>query len=293
MKARIFDPLGMKTTTFDFQRALAANHATPHSWDIDGKTRNTPMDLNYSAIPIRPAAGAWSSANELIQYVRLELARGVAPSGRRLVSEQNILRRRQKSVSLGEDAYYGMGLAVSERYSVPLIEHGGGLIGMKSNMMWLPEHDVGAVFLSNSDEGGAVQDVFQRYLLELLFDAKPEALEDLATRAKLMRETFAKNRARLVVPIAPDARAGLAPRYVHETLGALTVNVQGDDVMFDFGEWRSLVASRKNPDSTTSVITISPGTNRFEFVQGKASDGKRQLTLRDDQHEYPFVEAPR
>ncbi len=38
MQERIFDPLGMKSTTFDYARALAGNHATPHGDDVDGKT---------------------------------------------------------------------------------------------------------------------------------------------------------------------------------------------------------------------------------------------------------------
>src|SRR3984885_5834010 len=37
MQKKIFDPLGMKSTTFDYARALAGNHATPHGDDIDGK----------------------------------------------------------------------------------------------------------------------------------------------------------------------------------------------------------------------------------------------------------------
>ena len=37
MQEKIFDPLGMKSTTFDYARALAGNHATPHGDDIDGK----------------------------------------------------------------------------------------------------------------------------------------------------------------------------------------------------------------------------------------------------------------
>ena len=38
MKKEMFAPLGMKATTFDFkQGAEAANHASPHGEDIDGK----------------------------------------------------------------------------------------------------------------------------------------------------------------------------------------------------------------------------------------------------------------
>src|SRR5205085_6740007 len=37
MQRKIFDPLGMKATTFDMARAQRGNHASPHGDDIDGK----------------------------------------------------------------------------------------------------------------------------------------------------------------------------------------------------------------------------------------------------------------
>jgi hypothetical protein len=60
-------------------------------------------------------------------------------------------------------------------------------------------------------------------------------------------------------------------------------------VVFDFGEWRSEVATRREPDGSITFMTISPGVDGFEFRAG-AADGKRTLLLRDAQHEYRFTE---
>jgi hypothetical protein len=60
--------------------------------------------------------------------------------------------------------------------------------------------------------------------------------------------------------------------------------------IFDFGKWRSAVASRKNDDGTTSFISVDPTVNGFNFVAGER-DGKRALIVRDAQHEYAFVES--
>jgi hypothetical protein len=54
-------------------------------------------------------------------------------------------------------------------------------------------------------------------------------------------------------------------------------------------EWRSDVASRRNPDGTVSFLTIAPGAGGFEFVVGGGD--ARTLTVRDAQHEYVFREA--
>lgn len=290
MKARVFGPLGMTTTTFAFEEALRSNHASPHSWDVDATTRVAPMDLNYSIYPLRPAGGAWSSANELIRYVQMELARGVAPGGKRVVSEENLLKRRQAYVAVGEDATYGMGLFVSHKYGIPVIDHGGSMIGFKSNMMWLPDQGVGAVILTNSDLGYTLQNAFQRFLLEQLFDGKPEAAEDLKSAAKRARQGLATERARLTVPADPAAVGALARHYDNDALGAIDVEARGKVATFDFGEWWSEVASRKNDDGTLSFVAITPGQDGFQFVVGTAADGRRTLTLRDAQHEYVFRE---
>ena len=104
MQTQIFDPLGMSETTFDMTRALGGDHASPHSMGLDGAEHVASMDLNYEIIPYRPAGGAWSSVHDMIKYVRDELDEGKLPDGRRLVSAQNLLQRRAKSVPLGEHA---------------------------------------------------------------------------------------------------------------------------------------------------------------------------------------------
>jgi hypothetical protein len=42
-------------------------------------------------------------------------------------------------------------------------------------MMWLPDYNVGAVVLANSDTTDVLLDPFLRRLAELLFDGHPEA----------------------------------------------------------------------------------------------------------------------
>src|SRR5260370_8186079 len=90
MRQRIFDPLGMTRTTFDFVRALADNHASPHDENPDGAPTVARMDMNYSIVPVRPAGGMWTSARELARYLALELADGALPDGRRLVSAASL-----------------------------------------------------------------------------------------------------------------------------------------------------------------------------------------------------------
>src|SRR6185503_2272610 len=157
-------------------------------------------------------------------------------------------------------------------------------------MIFLPDHDVAAVILTNADEGQTLLGPFRHRLLELLFDAKPEAAEDVKTAVKNMRAATLEERSHLTLP--PDAAvvSKLAPRYRNASLGGVAVTRTGATTAFDFGEWKCPVASRKNDDGTVAIVTTAPGFSGLPFIVGD-KDGKRTLTVRDAQHEYVFVET--
>ncbi len=289
MRAKVFAPLGMTTTTFDFAAALAGDVALPHGDDVDGNVVRARMDLNYAVVPARPAGGVWTSARELARYVEMELAKGKLPDGTPLVSAENLLARYEPNVIVGEDVTYGMALMVDTRYGVPVVHHGGDLAGYHSDMIWLPDHGVGAVILTNSDSGVIVRGPLVRRLLEVLFDGKPEAEEMLRVAAEQRKAAIAKERERLTVPADPAAVAKLAQRYSSPALGEVTILKQANGTVIDAGEWRSSVASRTNDDGTTSFITIDPTISGLDFVVADEG-GTRRLITRDAQHEYVFAE---
>ena len=287
MLTRVFRPLGMTSTTFDFKQALAGNHAAAHAPDVNGKPAPAVMDVNYSVIPVRPAGGAWSNVRDMLKYVQMELDEGVLPGGTRYIARDTLLARRTPQVSIGQDVTYGMGLMVDRTYGTPVVRHGGDLIGYHSDMIWLPEHKVGAVILTNADPGWVLRGLLDRKLLEVLFDGRPEADADLTAQAKSFFEQLAADRKLLTVPAAAADAGKLAARYANDSLGEITVRRNGAATVFDFGEWKSEVATRQNPDGTVSFVTISPGIMGLEFVVG--SGPKPTLIVRDAQHEYVFA----
>ena len=290
MKARVFEPLGMQHTTFDLRRALRDNHASPHSQDFAEKTIVGPSDMLPGTIPVRPTGGAWSSARDLMKYVQLELRKGMLPSGKRLVSEANILERRKKQVAMSVDRYYGMGLRVRTDWGIPVVFHGGSWLGFQTQMFFLPEHDIGGVILTNSDRGYPIRDPIIRRIIEVAFDGKPEAREDLEIGIEEYQVYVDKERVGLVLPPDPAAVAALAALYRDPILGDLKVKKTKDGVSFDFGEWSSPMATRKEPDGTTSFCAAGNGMLGFDFLVASA-DGRRTLVHREQQHEYRFVEV--
>jgi len=288
MQTLVFDPLGMKATTFDYAKAQRANHASPHGIDIDGHPARDIMEENYSIISARPAGAAWSNVDDLLKYIAMELAEGKTPDGKQYVSKEALDARRIPNVAIGADAAYGMGEFIHHKYDITVFDHGGDLIGYHSDMMWIPEANVGAVILTNGDLGPSIRNQFQRKLLEVLYDGKPEADENVAQAAKNFYTSLAAGRKLLTVPADPAEAGKLAKKYKNDKLGEIAVSHVGAKTVFDFGEFKSEVATTKNPDGTVTFSTIVNGLQGLDFTAGE-SGGKPTLVTRDSQHEYVFT----
>src|SRR4029077_4160801 len=98
MQVYVFDPLGMRETTLDFAVAEHDNFAASHSMDIDGHvivTRERPDFI----LPERPAGAVWSSVNDMLKYVAMELAGGRLSDGRRFIDEGILFERRAPQIA--------------------------------------------------------------------------------------------------------------------------------------------------------------------------------------------------
>lgn len=290
MQELLFEPLGMKSTTFDYAKVMKGNHAMPHGDALDGSTRRASMDLNYTIIPGRPAGAVWTTPRDFSRWVLMELGKGRTPEGQPLISEANWSARYAPQVMVGEDVTYGMGLFVDKQYGIAVASHGGDMLGFHSNMIWLPEYGIGVTILTNSDAGQLLRGPLQRKLLEVVFDGKPEADERLEVSIANRKAEAAKTRELLTLPVPADSIKRLVAVYASPKLGHIKVSKKGGQVRFQFDHWGSEVALRKNEDGTQSYITIDPGIEGVEFVRDDQA-AKPTLILRDAQHEYRFVAA--
>ncbi|GEN98913.1 hypothetical protein NSE01_07460 [Novosphingobium sediminis] len=291
VKEHVWQPLGMADSTMVMDEALAADHASPHGDDIDGRPAVEPQDLNRAIAPFRPAGGAWSSPHDMILYMKNELDQGVLPSGKRLLSAEALLARRARGVPVGEDHWYGMGLMEDASTGVSVIHHGGDLMGYHSEMFAIPAAGVAAVILTNADNGPFLRRVFQRRLLEVLYDGKPEAQGDADAVVKRIAAEQAEFRSKVQLPGDTAILASLAARYGSPELGTLRLVLEKGYVRGFTPAWNSLMTTRRNDDGTVSLVSIDPGwIGGNEMLIGVAN-GKRTLTVRDGQHVYVFTEV--
>jgi CubicO group peptidase (beta-lactamase class C family) len=292
MEHQVLRPMGMGRSTFDFARALRDNHASPHDVDEAERIVPIPIGIDYS-VAGAPSGGLWSSANELSRYVLMELNKGVLPNGQRLVSEQNLLQRYEPGIPFLEGMRIGNGLVIDKRFGgITVIHHAGDIRGYHSDMIWLPDYDVGAVFLTNGDRGVYLRRIFLRRFVEQLFDGRPDAAAQVAAMAERSVLEQRDQLQREQIPADATAAGQLAARYYNVTLGELRVRHSGATLDFDFGGWHSAMGSHRNDDGTVVFKTISPGVRGFEF-SASTRNGRRVLVDHNDApNEYSFVEKP-
>jgi CubicO group peptidase (beta-lactamase class C family) len=171
MQQRVFQPIGMSATTLDFDGALAnANHAVSYSYDsISGQFLPMPMNFARAVTATAPAGGVWSNADDMAKYMMTELSRGIAPDGKRVVSEQNLLETWKPEIDMGGSSQYGMGWMIGSYHGQRLINHGGNIAGFTSDFGFLPDAGLGALVLSNRSIDNNFGASIREYVFESAF----------------------------------------------------------------------------------------------------------------------------
>src|SRR5215213_6457235 len=237
VRERILDPLGMKETTCGFG-SLGENAALPHN-ESGGTLRALPhgnVDGGYGAVAIN------SSVADLSKWIRLQLGRGKF-EGKQVFSEQQSWNMWQPNIMLpiSEAASknnptrhfnaYGMGWFLYDYYGRKIINHSGGLDGMLSYTVLIPEENAGFVVLTNSESPAFA--IMMNKIRDILVsapahdynaDAKQQVARNKAAEAEALKKV---DEARV-----PNTKPSLA---IANYAGTYTDKLYGDVVIADEG----------------------------------------------------------
>ena len=156
---RILQPLGMnRSTTTVRDLPERGNVASPHT-RVDGKI----VPITYRNIDnIGPAGSLNSSAIEMARWLRFQLAYGFW-DGVQLVDSAIIRETRTTQTLIPMSTFiqrefptthflaYGLGWFMQDYHGCLVLRHGGGMDGMFSYSIFLPEAGLGVTVLTNSD----------------------------------------------------------------------------------------------------------------------------------------------
>ncbi len=282
MQSKVFGPLGMKSTTFDVKAVQRGDHASPHDRSPTYEMVTTAFPASHWTAPLDPGWGAWSSVRDLSRYLLTELGKGKTPEGKQVVSEANLLKRREPQGRAGDKSSYGLGMSLASYRGVQVVGHPGAVWAYWADLFFLPEHGVGAVVLSNVDTPNPFNLwIFRRKLFELLFDGRDEAREDLSYSARTQEAAFMKEMHKIELEPERAWLDRLAGTYEHPWFGKVTIRVEGNRGVLDVGEWQSSVGRKKEEDGTVKLVTTSAPWIGWPELEPKEADGKTRLVLDD------------
>jgi CubicO group peptidase (beta-lactamase class C family) len=162
IRTRIFAPLGMSETFTSLAKVtIGADMATPHSLDENGKIAVATPDTVENAAP---AGSIVSNVLDMARWVTTLLDSGrIAGGQNRLVSAQRIKEMWTGQTILPIDELpaeqrplqpkfnqYGLGFVLRDYRGHRVVTHTGGLNGMTSRVLMIPDLELGIIVLTNS-----------------------------------------------------------------------------------------------------------------------------------------------
>ena len=177
IQAKIFTPLGMKNTSATYSLIAKDNKNVARAHvPLDGKLNV----VGGNFLEKFAAAGSVaSSVNDMSLWLKAQLKHGQYADNERLYSkEQSLAMRKARTLlSVSEKATeqdkthfsaYGLGWFLKDYHGVKLVHHSGGILGMVSKVVIVPEEDLAMVILTNQQSGYAFNAIYHHILNEYL-----------------------------------------------------------------------------------------------------------------------------
>ncbi|MDR0661018.1 MAG: serine hydrolase [Prevotellaceae bacterium] len=176
IQERIFNPLGMHSSTYNGDGFLAAtNAAHPHGMSYkDGKITSSRIQGENRALEwltgLGPAGSIVSTANDMLKWIDFHLHNKVA-DGKPLISKENFDFLHYGQTIIRQDStrtsIYGQCWFMEQNNRYRMIFHTGTARGFTALCAMVPELDLGTIILVNSSTPSESRYAIMRRLVDL------------------------------------------------------------------------------------------------------------------------------
>ncbi|MGE3727774.1 MAG: serine hydrolase [Candidatus Sericytochromatia bacterium] len=243
MQTRFFVPLGMKRSNASLTELQTdPNHALPHR-----KKGESVQRIPFRSVAAAAPAGAINaSANDMAQWLRLNLAQGRLDDKtivgdlaiKDVLSPQVVMQSRGNQPEIPY-MLYGMGWMIHPYRGVQMIQHGGNIDGFSALVSLIPEKKLGIVILSNKD-GDALPNLLNLSLTDLLLELEPldwsgRLKQGLEQAEKISKSTDATTRVAHTKP--SHDLSDFAGVYSHPAYGELNIRKEGTNLKLKYNDF--------------------------------------------------------
>jgi CubicO group peptidase (beta-lactamase class C family) len=295
---RILAPLGMKDTVVPTADALRVrNRAALHA-RISGELRGLgPQSVlpdrssATDAANVAPAGSIHSSAADMAKWMKVQLARGALPGGKRLYSEKQATEMWTGVTIEPPDRYpavldarkpqfnlYALGWSVEDYRGHKVVTHTGGVFGGAAIVMLLPEKNVGIAAMVNSEDG-ATRRAIVYHLLDHYLGLPPQ---DWIGMYQAALEQIYAGGLKALRQLPPEPGSGPGPslplekyagKYRDEWYGTATIRHDGNALHLQFD---------RTPALRSVLEHVRHDTFRTRFADRNLEDAYLTFALKPD-----------
>ncbi len=193
IEQKMMQPLNMTNSRAGFSR-IDKNNENWSTGHIPFEGKLHPFFVNYLE-DFRGAGAIASSADDMSKWLLTQLAHGKMPNGKTLFTEKQQKEMWHPHITrkVSDKAFksyrqqfrgYGLGWSVEDYHGYKKLGHGGGILGMVSQVTLIPEKKLGIVILSNQQAFSALSAITHEILENAL------ELEDKNWVAELAEKHF-------------------------------------------------------------------------------------------------------
>jgi len=145
----VLKPLKMERSFCDFVRPSKDENAAMLYKKVDGVMKGS-RDYHDNAFVLNGGGAMKSTLNDLKKYLAMYLNEGKSLDGTRILSQTGIREMCKPRQPYGAFGNYGYGLSIKQLDDLKVVEHGGSLPGVSSNIAWSYEAGAAVIILCNT-----------------------------------------------------------------------------------------------------------------------------------------------
>ncbi|MFT6207491.1 MAG: CubicO group peptidase (beta-lactamase class C family) [Colwellia sp.] len=268
IKDTIFQPLGMKNTKAKFSLISKENNNVARA--------HVPLDDKLNVVggdfleQFSSAGSVASSVNDMSLWLKVQLNEGAYGEDENIFSERqshNMWQMRtilpvSKAATENDKTHfsgYGLGWFLNDYHGVKLVHHSGGILGMVSKVVLVPEENLAMVILTNQQSGYAFNAIYHQILNEYLeLPAKDwvKFYDDMNQK----RKTAEVNRlAEAANNIDKNSRHSLplkayAQTYTDSWYGDIVISYANNALTMQFGNTPALQGTLEHYQHNTFIV---------------------------------------
>ena len=169
LKELLLDPLDMKHSFFFANDVISYRVAIGHRKEESGPVVNRVWALPRSA---NPAGGVCTTVKDQLKYARFHMGDGTAADGTQLLKPETLALMHTPVTSAEGDEQIALSWFIAKIGEVETHRHGGSTFGQISAFMMAPAQKFAIAVVTNSDEGGQLNDAVTNWAFEHFLGAK-------------------------------------------------------------------------------------------------------------------------